>query len=52
MINEFFVILNSEADFEDFLNNLYNHSKTGTSSAPGDQNSFRDCKRRKAKRKK
>lgn len=46
-------MLNSEADFEDFLNNLYNHSKTGTSSTSGDQNSFRgDCKRRKAKRKK
>ncbi|XP_076663522.1 uncharacterized protein LOC143366358 [Andrena cerasifolii] len=43
----------SEADFEDFLNNLYNHSKTGASNAPGDQNSFRgDSKRRKAKRKK
>lgn len=42
----------SEADFEDFLNNLYNHSKTGNSSPP-DQSSFRgDCKRRKTKRKK
>ncbi|CAL7935153.1 unnamed protein product [Xylocopa violacea] len=42
----------SETDFEDFLNNLYNHSKTGNTSTP-DQNSFGgDCKRRKTKRKK
>lgn len=44
--------MNSEADFEDFLNNLYNHDKTGNSSSP-DQSSFGgDCKRRKTKRKK
>ncbi|XP_019887755.1 dnaJ homolog dnj-5 isoform X4 [Ooceraea biroi] len=40
----------SEADFEDFLNNLYNHSKSGNANTSGDQNSFRgDCRRRKTK---
>ncbi|KAL6432834.1 hypothetical protein ACFW04_006297 [Cataglyphis niger] len=43
----------SEADFEDFLNNLYNHSKSAGANTSGDQNSFRgDCRRRKTKRKK
>ncbi|XP_072758075.1 uncharacterized protein [Anoplolepis gracilipes] len=43
----------NEADFEDFLNNLYNHSKSAGANTTGDQNSFRgDCKRRKTKRKK
>ncbi|XP_017880221.1 dnaJ homolog dnj-5 [Ceratina calcarata] len=42
----------SETDFEDFLNNLYNHNKTGNSST-SEQNSFGgDSKRRKTKRKK
>ncbi|XP_015514371.1 dnaJ homolog dnj-5 [Neodiprion lecontei] len=40
----------SEADFEDFLNNLYNHSKSGSASATGDPKS--DNRRRKTKRKK
>lgn len=44
---------NSEADFEDFLNNLYNHSKSTGVNTSGDQNSFRgDSRRRKTKRKK
>ncbi|XP_020285160.1 dnaJ homolog dnj-5 isoform X2 [Pseudomyrmex gracilis] len=43
----------SEADFEDFLNNLYNHSQSANSNPLGDQNSFRgDSRRRKTKRKK
>lgn len=43
----------SEADFEDFLNNLYNHSKSAGVNTSGDQNSFRgDSRRRKTKRKK
>lgn len=43
----------SEADFEDFLNNLYNHGKSSGSGAAGDQNMFKgDSRRRKAKRKK
>ncbi|KOC63574.1 DnaJ like protein subfamily C member 14 [Habropoda laboriosa] len=42
----------SEADFEDFLNTLYNHSKTGNTSTL-EQNSFGgNCKRRKTRRKK
>jgi uncharacterized protein involved in outer membrane biogenesis len=52
-IKAIFVLRNSEADFEDFLNNLYNHSKSGNANTSGDQNSFRgDCRRRKTKRKK
>ncbi|KYN00286.1 DnaJ like protein subfamily C member 14 [Cyphomyrmex costatus] len=43
----------SEADFEDFLNNLYNHSKCTGVNTSEDQNSFRsDSRRRKTKRKK
>ncbi|XP_012270899.1 dnaJ homolog dnj-5 isoform X2 [Orussus abietinus] len=43
----------SEADFEDFLNNLYNQSKSGNPATSTDQNSFKnDSRRRKAKRKK
>lgn len=49
----FFFFHDSEADFEDFLNNLYNHSKSAGANTSGDQNSFRgDCRRRKTKRKK
>lgn len=50
MLNVFFVF--SEADFEDFLNNLYN-GKPGGTSTNGDQSAFRcDNRRRKTKRKK
>ncbi|XP_043495178.1 dnaJ homolog dnj-5 [Polistes fuscatus] len=43
----------SEADFEEFLNNLYNHSKPGNPNTSAEQSSFRgDCRRRKTKRKK
>lgn len=49
-----YLFYDSEADFEDFLNNLYNHhSKSDNANTSGDQNSFRgDCRRRKIKRKK
>lgn len=40
----------SEADFEDFINNLYNHSKPGTAGS-SDQNK-NDNRKRKTKRKK
>lgn len=50
MLNVFFAF--SEADFEDFLNNLYN-GKPGGTSTNGDQSAFRcDNRRRKTKRKK
>lgn len=52
-MNIFSFSQNSEADFEDFLNNLYNHSKSTGVNTSGDQNSFKgDNRRRKAKRKK
>lgn len=52
-INAIICLRNSEADIEDFLNNLYNHSKSGSANSSGDQNAFRgDCRRRKTKRKK
>ncbi|XP_015601371.1 dnaJ homolog dnj-5 [Cephus cinctus] len=43
----------SEADFEDFLNNLYNNSKSTSTPSSTDPNSFKgDTRRRKTKRKK
>ncbi|OXU21678.1 hypothetical protein TSAR_004041 [Trichomalopsis sarcophagae] len=43
----------SKAEFEDFLNNLYNHSKAGTSNTAADPNAMKgDNRRRKTKRKK
>ncbi|XP_066602047.1 uncharacterized protein [Prorops nasuta] len=44
----------SEADIEDFLNNLYDHGKPGDQSrTTSEANSFKsECRRRKAKRKK
>ncbi|XP_012236453.1 dnaJ homolog dnj-5 isoform X2 [Bombus impatiens] len=42
----------SEADFENFLKKLYNHTKTGNSSPPNQSSFGGDCKRRKTKRKK
>lgn len=46
-------ISSSKAEFEDFLNNLYNQSKTGTSNTAADPNAMKgDNRRRKTKRKK
>ncbi|XP_011310557.1 uncharacterized protein [Fopius arisanus] len=41
----------TDADLEDFLNNLYNHSKTGGATATTEQPISKDSRRRKAKRK-
>ncbi|XP_063980060.1 uncharacterized protein LOC135164024 [Diachasmimorpha longicaudata] len=41
----------TDADLEDFLNNLYNHSKTGGATATAEQPTSKEGRRRKAKRK-
>ena len=42
----------SEADLEDFLNNLYNHTKPGASGTTGEQTTMKtENRRRKTKRK-